>query len=282
MRWKSTGSKNAPVGRPWHAPEPEKFRLLSQETPYIADIFRCKSLIRSDGTRQPLDVYVPQLEGDLLYSLVRYLEPHATLEVGLANGISALHIAKALQDNGGGQHFVMDPLQFQEWHGVGLHSLERAGLKEWVTLDPRCSHLALASLEEAGQRVQFAFIDGSHLFEDVLVDFRGVDRLLDVGGLVAFDDSDWPSISKVIRFAVTNRDYAVFETGIVIEPGRYRPRWLSRWARTLSHRFPSLQRVLRPEFLVPNHFLGITGRCVVLQKTGADERDNQQPHFQEF
>lgn len=282
MSGRSAGSKSGSVERPWRAPESENFRLLSHETPYIADIFRCKSLIRSDGTRQPLDVYVPQLEGDLLYSLVRYLEPHATLEVGLANGISALHIAKALHDNGGGQHFVMDPLQYEDWHGLGLHSLERAGLREWVTLDPRCSHLALASLEEAGQRVQFAFIDGSHLFEDVLGDFRGVDRLLDVGGLVAFDDSDWPSISKVIRFAVTNRDYTVFETGIVIEPGRFRPQRLSRWARALSHYLPALQRVLRPEFLVPNHVLGITGRCVVLRKTRADDRDNQQPHFEEF
>jgi hypothetical protein len=47
-------------------------------------------------------------------------------------------------------------------------------------------------------------VDGSHLYEDVFIDaFYGI-RLLDKGGVIAFDDSTWPDVAKVIRFFERN------------------------------------------------------------------------------
>jgi len=46
--------------------------------------------------------------------------------------------------------------------------------------------------EAQGERIDFAFIDGAHTFDHVLVDFFYIDRMLNVGGIVAFDDVGFP------------------------------------------------------------------------------------------
>src|SRR5262249_8074403 len=47
-------------------------------------------------------------------------------------------------------------------------------------------------------------VDGSHLFEDVFIDAYYAARLLEQGGLIAFDDSTKPEVAKVLRFIRTN------------------------------------------------------------------------------
>lgn len=274
---------NVPVKQAsWRLPDHREYKLHSADNALINRIFETRSLVDRNGGRQPLDVYIPQAEGDLLYSLVRYLKPSVSIEVGLANGISAAHIAEGLHQNGIGQHIAIDPFQHGDWSDIGLVTLEHAGVAERVTLDQRPSHWVLPELESRGLRTQFAFIDGSHLFEYVMADFLGVDRILDIGGLIAFDDSDWPAITSVIRFALRNRNYSVFETGTVIESGPHRPRRTAQLLRRLATRSRLLSRILSDDFISPSHALGIRGRCVVIQKQEHDHRDCQTPHFIRF
>ncbi len=260
----------------WSAPSLESndrsFRFQAADSAFIDDVFSSRSLIDADGQRQSLDTYIPPKQGDLLYSLVHHLKPNRTLEVGLANGVSALYIATALHELEHGQHLALDPFQKTDWRNVGLVTLERAGLGEIVSLDPRPSHWALPDLDEANERIQFAFIDGSHLLDYVMTDFMAIDRILDVGGLIAFDDSDWPAVNQVIRFALTNCDYTVFPTGVVIEPAPGRPSLLARALRGIVRRSPRLQQIVCRDFTYPPSDLGIEGRCVVLQKNGDDQR----------
>jgi predicted O-methyltransferase YrrM len=213
---------------------------------------------------------------------VRFVRPAFSLEIGLANGVSALYIAQALRDNGAGRHLAIDPYQSTDWEDAGLVTLERVGLGTLVSLDPRPSHWVLPELEREGRRIQFAFVDGNHLFDYVMSDFSGIDRILEIGGLIAFDDADWPAIGKVIRFALANRPYEVFDTGTVIEPAKVRPRLASHAVRTMARWIPILRRVLRHDWVVPAHAVGIRGRLVVLRKTADDQRDGQSRHFAEF
>lgn len=277
-----SASQAATAQQPWIAPADAPFKLVSAGSQFIDNVFRCRSLVRRDGTRLPLDVYIPPAQGDLLYSLVHYLQPNRTLEVGLANGVSAMYIAQSLHDNGKGKHLAIDPFQQSDWDDVGLLTLHRAGLEQWVSLDPRPSHWALPDIEEVGERIQFAFVDGSHLFDYVMADFMAIDRILDIGGMIAFDDSDWPAITGVIRFAIANRDYEVFPTGVVIEPSPGRPRLVARGLRLLAQRFGSLRRILRNDFTIPSSQLGIQGRCVVLRKRSNDQRDSQRRQLDDF
>jgi predicted O-methyltransferase YrrM len=236
----------------------------------------------ADGQPQPLETYIPAEQGDLLYSLVKHLRPKRTLEVGLANGISALYIATALREMGQGTHLAIDPFQHRDWRSVGMVTLSRAGFESLVSLEPRCSHWALPDLEEAGERFQFAFIDGSHLMDYVMSDFMNINRVLDIGGLIAFDDSDWPAVNQVIRFALANCDYAVFPTEVVIEPCPPKPRLLSRCVRSMVRRSQRLQRIIRGDFVRPASELQIEGRCVVLEKRGSDKRHALQGQLMPF
>lgn len=265
----------------WTPPN-RSFEARRTSCAFIDEIFASRQLVDGEGRTVSLDVFVPAQQGDLLYSLVRYLRPRACVEVGLANGISTLHIAKALQENGSGHHTAIDPFQSCDWSDIGLVTLRRAGLRELVSLDPRPSHWVLPEMESSGRRIQFAFVDGSHLFDYVMADFLGIDRILDVGGVIAFDDSDWPAVNAVIRFAITNRDYRVLDTGVVIEPSPGRPRWMVQRLREFARRCSPLRRVLRHEFLFPSNEIGIAGRCVVLQKQSEDQRDNQTRQLTEF
>ena len=266
----------------WSGPQDEPFQLRSPRTAFIDQLFRSRSLVGRSGSTVPLDVFIPAIEGELLYSLARYLRPNVSLEIGLANGVSALYIAQALLENGAGNHLAIDPFQMSDWNEAGLVTLERAGLGSLVSLDPRPSHWVLPDLEQQGLRIQFAFVDGSHQFDYVMADFLGVDRILDVGGMIAFDDSDWPAITSVIRYALTNREYEVFDVGMVVEPSPVRPRLASRGLRMVARKFPALGRILRQDFAVPAHEIGILGRCAVLRKLDHDHRHSQSQQFFHF
>ena len=49
-----------------------------------------------------------------------------------------------------------------------------------------------------------AYIDGSHQFEDVLLDFVYTHEMLEIGGLILFDDATNSQISKALRFLEGN------------------------------------------------------------------------------
>lgn len=57
--------------------------------------------------------------------------------------------------------------------------------------------VALAQLDQEGRRVQFIYVDGSHLFEDTFIELCFSNALLDIGGLLFFDDSTYPDVKKV-------------------------------------------------------------------------------------
>jgi predicted O-methyltransferase YrrM len=241
----------------------------------VEKVYATRAIPTADGGHVPMNVYIPREEGDLLYSLVRHLRPQRTIEVGMANGLSSLFIAQALRDNGAGQHTAIDPFQNSDWHGAGVALVKSAGLADLVDLVELPSHQALPELERSGVRAEFAFIDGSHLFDYVLTDFLCTDRMLADGGLIAFDDSDWPAVNEVIRYVVLNRHYEVAFPEVIIESAKYTPGLGNRMLRRLARTLPKLAGKMRPDFLAPSFEMGIRGRCVVLRKLKGDDRDSQ-------
>jgi predicted O-methyltransferase YrrM len=219
-------------------------------------------------------------EGQFLQKLVRQLDPTVSLEVGLAYGISALFICDALNARNGTQHIVIDPNQTgaidpnqhytsrgDSWGGIGIANLRRAGYGDIVRLIEAPSYRALAELEGSGQRIEFAFIDGWHTFDFTLVDFFFIDRMLNVGGVVAFDDASWPAIRKVCRFVKTNLAYSVVGAdGVDLEPS------LKRRVSERLLRHSPFGALLRPEVIAPDRSTGLVGRCIAFQKESEDSR----------
>jgi predicted O-methyltransferase YrrM len=144
----------------------------------------------------------------IIRHLVLALRPARTLEVGLAHGASALTFLASLRDlnRSGGEfrHVAIDPYQRTIWGGVALHSISMEGFSDHFRCYEEESSSALPRLCDERQEFQIIDIDGSHLFEDVFLDFAFTVRLLPIGGICLFDDCSDPHVQKVIRFIESN------------------------------------------------------------------------------
>lgn len=201
--------------------------------------------------------------GALLQSLIEKKHPVVTMEIGLAYGLSALYICEALARVGGKRHIAIDAFQNSSWEGIGIHHLRSAGFGDLVELREELSQDALPRMVAEGIKVDFAYIDGTHTFDQKIVDFYYVDRILNIGGVIAFDDCDWPSIHQVCRFIATNRPYRVCGSTAGTSPGA-RGR-LVKWA---ARRSKNLRLIVKPQMLYPDEDYGITAasRCIAFEK----------------
>ena len=138
-----------------------------------------------------------------LHDLVLSRTPESCLEIGVGQGASTLAILQALDSIGAGSLVAID----RNPEPPGLGRVDIAGVAGRLHFLARPSYLALPGLVEAGNRFQFAFIDGRHLFDYLLVDLFFTDLLLDAGGVVVVDDVDRPELDRAARFFETNRAY---------------------------------------------------------------------------
>jgi hypothetical protein len=142
----------------------------------------------------------------ILRKLFVEITPKRTLEIGLGAGGSAMvfmasHCQTARPPMA--QHTAIDPFQ-TAWGNPALEALESAGLRGYLDFRPDFSSVALPGLIREGASFELIYIDGSHFFDDVFVDFYFSTQLLADGGVMAFDDSTNPHIRKVLRFIRTN------------------------------------------------------------------------------
>lgn len=158
----------------------------------------------------PFPTATPYDTGVLLSQIVRQYNLQRTLEVGMAYGLSTLFICQAHYDKGIGSHTAIDPFQNKQnkkWKSIGLLNIKRAGLEEKLRFFEASSYEVLPELLKRKETFDFAFIDGSHLFDYVLIDFFYIDKLLQVGGYIAFDDVWMPAVRKVLTFILRNKSY---------------------------------------------------------------------------
>jgi len=146
-------------------------------------------------------------DGSSLYDIVKRANATNTLETGMAYGLSTLFICQAHQERGEGRHVVVDPCQHELFHGVGVANVERAGINSLVTFYESNAHDILPKLLAEGQRFDLVFIDGSHWFEYVMVDFFYADKLIGSGGYVVFHDKFCKPVRKAISYVLRNMSY---------------------------------------------------------------------------
>jgi len=199
--------------------------------------------------------------GVLLYDFIRTFKPEKTLEIGLAYGISTLFICQAHRDNGAGSHTAIDPFQEDSFKSIGLLNLERANLKDLFRFHQAPSDEVLPQFFRQKKSFDFAFIDGNHLFDFALVDFFYVDKLLSIGGKLAFDDLWMPGVRRVASFVLKNKPYK-----LVYAPSKY-PTPI--WKRVLRTGRRVLQDPLGRDWVLK--FL--PHNVAFFKKVAADSRD---------
>jgi predicted O-methyltransferase YrrM len=142
-------------------------------------------------------------------TLMMEFAPERTLEIGMAFGGSALTFAASHRDlerSALRQHTAIDHAQNSYWDDAGRLNLDRAGLADYVEVIEQYSAFALPQLIDEKRKYDLIYVDGSHQFEDVLVDFVFCHELLNVGGMILFDDSTDSQVAKVLRFIESNYD----------------------------------------------------------------------------
>lgn len=133
----------------------------------------------------------------VVYALVRSKRPQVVVEVGSAYGKSTCFIAAALQRNGCGTLFSIDPHSVTDWNDGNpvddtfeivkrrLRELRLAGFVEQIRM------LSKEAVRSWAKPIDILLLDGSHTYEDVKSDFVGFLPHLQKDGLVLFHDTMW-------------------------------------------------------------------------------------------
>ena len=161
------------------------------ETPELDRIAASNTALSEGGDEIFQHSQVSVRYAHFLYQLVKLLRPAHVLEVGMANGISSAFIGEARRGYAGeeGKHVIIDPFQSSEWKGAGRALLKRLNLEPGVEVLEDFSYAAVPLLEKKGYIFDFVFVDGNHCLDYTLSDVLVADRVLEVGGILAIDDS---------------------------------------------------------------------------------------------
>ena len=121
------------------------------------------------------------IDGQILYALVRALQPDRVLELGTHLGGSATHIAQALMDNGSGSLICVD-----------INPLAGSEIPE--ALQALRVEIIIADIDEYIRRpdvggFDFIFEDGGHSEFQVHTIYERLDKLLAPGGVIVSHDA---------------------------------------------------------------------------------------------
>ncbi|MFH1358795.1 MAG: class I SAM-dependent methyltransferase [archaeon] len=144
---------------------------------------------------------ISKKQGKFIHDFLSDKNINQTLEVGFAYGCSAAYIVSTTKKN----HIIIDPCQKSNFMGIGIKNLKKLKLDKYINFFQDHSHNVLPGLYKKGIKIDFAFIDGGHKFDEIFVDFFYIDLLLDDKGYVLFDDIWMPSISSVVSWIDSNK-----------------------------------------------------------------------------
>ena len=179
---------------------------------------------------------IPNYErGILLYSLIAKYKPKNVLEIGTAEGYSALCMAWAMTDyNNNGKIFTIDPKPFDvpvernvTWEDNPKHDtvmLSRRELwnkfadKEWIKKIEVLTGFSGEVLQKNTKlpKMDMGFIDGSHVYEAVVHDFYAFLEIASESFYLLLDDyvpNENDGVTKTIDEEVApNFDIALIQT----------------------------------------------------------------------
>jgi predicted O-methyltransferase YrrM len=116
-----------------------------------------RPMTTQERTEAMSEFYIPVTPeaGRLLYSLVRAARPATVVEFGMSFGISALHLAAAVRDNGSGR--VVTTELSDTKIAAAKRTFAETGLDDVITI---LEGDALSTLADLGGPVDFVLLDG--------------------------------------------------------------------------------------------------------------------------
>jgi predicted O-methyltransferase YrrM/SAM-dependent methyltransferase len=132
---------------------------------------------------------VPPLWGRFLFLLVRELQPHSCLELGMGFGISTAYQAAALELNGDGTLTTLDGAP--DYAAFGQQGLSALRLDRRVGLQLGPIGDTLGDVLRRMDPVDFVLADADHTEQATLEHFRTMLGHLADGAVIVFDDINW-------------------------------------------------------------------------------------------
>jgi hypothetical protein len=145
---------------------------------------------------------------DEIGAFVRRHQMTRTLEVGLAQGTTALSILKAHADLAqGGIHVNVQPDALHNYDAVAPMKIKELGLDAHSRIISALSHVALPALLacHGNQTYDMILVDGRHTFDVTLLDMYYADLLLRTNGTLLVDDKGFAQVKDVARYWNANR-----------------------------------------------------------------------------
>lgn len=141
------------------------------------------------------DVYMPVTPeaGRLLYALVRASRPATVVEFGMSLGLSGLHLAAAVRDNGAGRVLTTELSATKV--AAATANFAEAGLSEFITV---LEGDALQTLAAMDGPVGFVLLDGwKEMYLPVL---QLLESRLSPGALVVADNTSMPDTQPYLDY----------------------------------------------------------------------------------
>lgn len=240
----------------------------------LDEIFETNQVTDANGNTRALHSAISREEGVFIHSLISRNHIESSVEIGCAFGISSLYICDALSQKRSPHHTIIDPCQSSDWQNIGVLNLRKAGFS-FFDLIEEPSEIVLPDLLRRDKRFDFAFIDGWHTFDHALLDFFYVDRLLRVGGIVVFDDVDYPALKKLVRYISNYQSYEIIGSLKYAIPLSQRTtdsvgHIIARLIKLLPGRYA--RRIFADNIFRPDASLELHTSMMALRKTANDER----------
>ena len=233
----------------------------------LEKIFESNKFINSKNQIIQIHSETKKNQCEYLQNIIRTNNFKKSIEIGFAYGMSTLAITEEVVSNGG-NHVVIDKFQNSDWNGNGLDLINQAGYTEKIEFYENFCYEVLPSLLKDGREFDFAYIDSTKLFDFLLVDFFFIDKILDINGIIVFDDLGWLSVKKLLRFISQFPNYEVYSQF----PQNYK---LSKKRKLLKllKLMPLSNKFLSSEILKSDFELGINCNCIALKKIDNDKRN---------
>jgi predicted O-methyltransferase YrrM len=131
--------------------------------------------------------------GRLLYALVRASRPRTVVEFGMSLGISAIHLASAVRDNGAGR--VVTTELNADKVAAATRNFADAGLDDLITV---LQGDALQTLAEVEGPIELVLLDG---WKDLYVQVLDLlEPRLAPGALVVADNTSMPALQPYLDY----------------------------------------------------------------------------------
>lgn len=137
--------------------------------------------------------YMTLKEAKYLTAFLRENRLTKVLELGFFHGVSSCYLAAAMKSQGGRPIVTIDLESAKNRNPTIVDLLQRCDLAEYaeVYFEPSSYNWRLMKFIEEGRRFDFCYIDGGHDWYNTGFAFFLVDKLIEPGGWILFDDLDW-------------------------------------------------------------------------------------------